>query len=122
MEVKLLEGGIAKLKLRGKRFGTNQTSVYSKSKFQYSIGQKLLAKYPYDIIFTEIIVPIDNFILDFFIPSLKMVIECHGKQHTEHIRHFHKTVKDYHKQQDTDQKKRDWCKLNGFKLIEIYDE
>jgi len=119
MEIKSLNGGTCKLKLR-----TKHLRPYDKSKsiFQYKIGQQLLQEYPHDIIFEEVYVSDEKFILDFFIPSVNVVVECHGKQHTTHIKHFHKTKQDFHKQQDTDQRKRNWCELNGFKLIEIYDE
>ena len=119
MEVQLLNGGTAKLRLNNKRL---RTQGKSKSHFQYSVGQQLVKQYPHDMIFEEVRVPGDGFILDFFIPSVNLVVECHGRQHTEHVKHFHKTKQDFHKQQDTDQKKRDWCELNGYRLIEIYDE
>lgn len=119
MKVRLLKGGTARLRLRNKQLRTKEKS---KSKFQYDIGRQLTELYPHDTIFEEIRVPGEGFILDFFIPSVNLVIECNGLQHREHIKHFHKTKQDFHRQQDTDQKKRDWCKLNGFRLIEIYDE
>jgi len=118
MEIRLLKGGTAKLRLNNKRLRTKEKS---KSQFQYDIGQQLLAQYPHDIIFEEVQIPGDGFILDFFIPALKLVIECHGRQHTEHVKYFHKTKRDFHCQQDVDQKKRNWSKLNGFRLIEIYE-
>lgn len=117
MEIFILNGEKVKLKLRGKHLRSK-----SKSKLQHEIGRQLTEHYPCDTIFEEVIIPGDGFILDFFIPSLCLVIEVHGKQHTEHIKHFHKTKQDFHHQQDVDQKKRDWCELNGFRLLEIYDE
>ncbi len=119
MEVLLLSGGFANLKLRNKRI---RCEYQCRSKFQYEIGQELSRKYPHDIIFEEVIVPIDGFILDFFMPSLSLVVECHGIQHTKHVKHFHKTIKQFHAQQIIDEKKREWCDLNDFKLVEIYDE
>lgn len=119
MEVRLLRGGTTKLRLSNKRL---RAKGKSKSKFQHEIGEQLTEKYPHDVIFEEVRIPGDGFILDFFIPSLDLVVECHGRQHTEHVKHFHKTKQDFHHQQDVDQKKRDWCELNGFRLIEIYDE
>ena len=119
MEVKLLKGGTAHLRLKNKRIRPHGKS---KSQFQYDIGQQLTQQYPHDVIYEEVQIPSDGFILDFFIPSLSIVIECHGKQHTQHVRHFHKTKVDFHHQQDVDQRKRDWCELNGFRLMEIYDE
>jgi very-short-patch-repair endonuclease len=119
MEVQLLKGGTTRLRLRNKRL---RTEGKSKSQFQYRIGQELAKKYPHDTIFEEVRIPKEEFILDFFIPSLSLVVECHGRQHTKHIKHFHKTKKDFHNQQDVDQRKRDWCELNGFLLIEHYHE
>jgi len=119
MEVKLLNGEMANIKFRNKRLRPKSSS---KSLFQYEVGQRLSEQFPHDIIFEEVYIPVEKFILDFFIPSISLVIECHGRQHKEHIKHFHRTKKDFNRQKDTDQRKRDWCKLNGFKLIEIYDE
>jgi len=119
MEIKLLNGQTEKIKLRNK---LRKTDGKSRSKFQAGIYERLLAEYPHDLIFEEVRVLGEGFILDFFIPSLHLVIECHGRQHTRHIKHFHKTKQDFHHQQDIDQKKRDWCLLNNFKLTEIYDE
>lgn len=92
----------------------------SKSKFQYEVGQKLKKEYPHDLIFEEINIPGEGLILDFFIPSINLVVECHGRQHTQHIKHFHKTKRDFHDQQDRDNKKQQWCRLNNFRLIEVY--
>lgn len=119
MEVLSLKGKSITLRLSNKGI---RTRGKSKSQFQYEVGRELTRKYPHDTIYEEVVIPSDKFILDFFIPSLDLVVEVHGKQHTEHIKHFHKTKRDFHKQQDVDQKKREWCKLNGFKLLEIYDE
>ena len=117
MEVFILNGEKVKLKLRGKYLRPE-----SKSKFQHRIGKQLIEYYPHDQIFEEVRVPGERFILDFFIPSVNLVIECNGLQHREHIRYFHKTKQEFHHQQNADQRKRNWCELNGFKLIEIYDE
>lgn len=103
MEVRLLKGGTAKLRLFNKRL---RSKGKSKSKFQYDIGRQLIEQYPHDIIFEEVSIPGDGFILDFFIPSIDLVVECHGQQHNKHIRHFHKTKQEFHKQQDVDQKKK----------------
>lgn len=119
MDVQLLSGGTVRLRLNNKKIRTKERS---KSNFQYKIGQRLVEQYPHDVIFEEVVVKGDGFILDFFIPSLKLVVECNGRQHREQIKFFHRTRRDFHKQQETDQKKRDWCKLNGFKLVEVYDE
>jgi len=117
MIVKLLNGNETRIRLSNKHLRGK-----SKSKFQHDIGKQLAEQYPHDRIYEEVVVGGENFVLDFFIPSIKMVVECHGRQHVYHTRHFHKTVQDFHRQQDTDQRKRDWCELNGFRLVEIYHE
>jgi very-short-patch-repair endonuclease len=119
MEVKLLNGGTIKLRLRNKRF---RIDGKSKSKFQYEIGKQLAEKYPHDIIFEEVFIPIENLIFDFFIPSLRLFIEVQGKQHSQYVKYFHRTKRGFHEQNKRDQRKRDLCKLNGFRLIEVYDE
>ena len=119
MEVKLLKGGTTRLRLGNRIF---RVEGKSRSKFQHEIGVQLATQYPHDIIFEEVGVLGDGFILDFFIPSISLVVECNGRQHSEHIKHFHKTKIEFHKQKDVDQRKRDWCKLNRFRLIEIDDE
>lgn len=119
MEIKLLNGKTAKLNLRG-RYLRNQSG--SKSRFQFDIGQELRNRYPNDIIFEEVPIPGENLVLDFFIPSLRLVVECHGRQHSEHVKFFHVTKKKFHDQQSRDARKKEWCQLNDFKLIEIFDE
>ena len=118
MEVKLTNGKIIRLRLSGKRIDYEP----SKSEFQTKIKHKLITQYPNDLIFEEVYIPGENLILDFFIPSLKLVIECQGKQHYEYISFFHKTKRDFYRHQDRDLKKRAWCQLNNFKLIEILYE
>ncbi len=117
MEIKLLKGGTARLRLNDKRLRTKEKC---RSKFQYEVGQKLREDYPHDLIFEEVQIVGDRLVLDFFIPSMRLVVECHGLQHTEHIKHFHKTKRYFHDQQDRDSKKKEWCKLNNFRLIEVF--
>lgn len=119
MKIKLLNGGTANLILKKYRFNFAKKS---KSKFQRRIWLKLREEFPFDIIFEEVVILKEGFILDFFIPSAKIVVECQGTQHKEHIKFFHNFKRDFHNQLDRDRRKREWCELNKFKLIEIdYD-
>lgn len=117
MIVKLSNGDTTKINLR--KYLLKDT--YEKSKFQTNIGKELKKEYPLDNIYTEVYVPIEKFYLDFFIPSRSLVIECQGRQHKEHIKFFHKTKIAFREQQNRDLRKIDWCLLNNFKLVEIYD-
>lgn len=105
------------VKLHGKRLRSVECC---KSGFQYEVGRSLLQHYPHNIIFEEVYIPVDKMFLDFFIPSLSIVVECHGEQHVKHIKFFHATKKDFNDQRDKDQRKRDFCEINNLKLIEVY--
>lgn len=114
MKIFILDGTEVTLKLRGRYLRHK-----SRSEFQHNVGKQLKKQYPHDRIFEEIFIPKENLVFDFFIPSLCLVVECMGTQHSRHIKFFHKTKQQFHQQQDRDQRKRDLCKLNGFKLVEI---
>lgn len=58
---------------------------------------------------------------DFFLPSKGILYEAHGRQHTEHIRFFHKTKFDFVRAQHNDRIKLDWCAQNDVELIAIYE-
>lgn len=113
MKFKSLNDKEINVSLRGKRFNGED----SKSKFQLTIGKKLLKQYKGDIIYTEIFIPIERLFLDFFIPNRRLVIEVDGVQHQRYVKFFHKTITEFNKQQDIDRRKSEWCKLNGLKLI-----
>ena len=56
-------------------------------------------------------------LLDFFIPSLSLVIEVHGQQHYEFCKFFHKTKAGFLTAKKRDFIKEDWCELNSIELI-----
>ncbi len=117
MKVKLLDGSTAEIQLRNYVYNPK---VETRSKFQTKVGRQLSEQFPHDIIFGEVRIPRENLILDFFIPSVSMAVECQGEQHFRQIKHFHGTKKIFHEQQQRDERKRQWCELNGIKLIEIH--
>lgn len=55
--------------------------------------------------------------LDFFIPTLMLGIEVHGRQHYEFCKFFHKTMAGFLQSNKRDFIKEDWCGLNGIELI-----
>ena len=55
--------------------------------------------------------------LDFFIPSLMLGIEVHGRQHYEFCKFFHKTMAGFLQSNKRDFIKEDWCELNDIELI-----
>lgn len=60
---------------------------------------------------------------DFFIPSLRILIEVHGEQHYEFNAHYHKNRLDFLLAQNRDRQKQYWCELNNITYIELpYNE
>lgn len=55
--------------------------------------------------------------LDFYIPSIRLAIEVHGKQHYEFCPFFHKSKADFVKGLARDEDKIEWCKLNNINII-----
>ena len=95
---------------------------HSKSNFQQMIATKLQEIYPLRIILEEVTIPETRLKLDFFIPSLKIAIECQGKQHTEFIPHFHKTIIGFINQQRRDSLKQKFCVQNNITFVEIFQD
>lgn len=59
-----------------------------------------------------------NLRFDFFLPDYKCCIEYNGKQHYEEVKYFG-GKENLETQQKRDNIKRQWCKENNIKLIEI---
>lgn len=57
--------------------------------------------------------------LDFYIPSIKLAIEVHGKQHYEFCPFFHRSRAEFLKGQTRDEDKIAWCELNHITLITL---
>ena len=57
---------------------------------------------------------------DFYISRFNLLIEYQGIQHEKFIPVFHKTMKDFLKQQEHDRRKREYAKNNNINLLEIW--
>lgn len=55
---------------------------------------------------------------DFFIPSLKIIIEVHGEQHYKKT-FFHNSKLDFIQSKSRDERKKEWCNLNNIDYIEL---
>ena len=60
-----------------------------------------------------------NLELDCFCPSLNIGCEYNGVQHYKYTPYFHKNKEAFRNQQYRDYMKRELCKKNGIKLIEV---
>lgn len=58
-------------------------------------------------------------VIDFYIPSKNLWIECNGPQHYRYVNKFQKTKEEFEDQLQRDQDVRDYCDINGINLIEI---
>ena len=56
---------------------------------------------------------------DFYLPDYNTLIECQGQQHEEWIETWI-TKDNFELIKIHDQRKKDYCKRNGIKLIEIW--
>lgn len=60
-----------------------------------------------------------NLELDFYIPSKKIAVEYHGRQHYEYVKMFHKSERDLHYQKWKDNFKINACDAAGIYLITV---
>lgn len=81
--------------------------------------------FPSDTILNEISLPgagnklTKTLYADILLPARKLVVEVHGEQHYKWVPHFHNTKKEFLISQMRDVRKKEWCELNGFTLIEL---
>jgi hypothetical protein len=59
--------------------------------------------------------------LDFFLPRRMLAIEVQGAQHFTCVAHFHGGVAGFRKQRERDARKREFCEVNGIRLVELKD-
>lgn len=57
--------------------------------------------------------------LDFYINTIKTVIEVHGSQHYKFNTLFHNSIQDFVNQRKRDAMLVEWCELNNFNYIEL---
>jgi len=56
---------------------------------------------------------------DFYLPQFNVCIECDGIQHREYTPGLHRSIEDFHRQIEYDQRKEKFCKEKGIRLIRI---
>ena len=54
---------------------------------------------------------------DFYVPSRKLIVEVHGRQHYEFNEFYHKTKQGYQKSRARDRDKIKWCNLNEIDIV-----
>ena len=96
----------------------------ARSKLHQRAKNVLQESFPRDILYEEVPLPgsshgsVRNILrADFFLSSLSLVVEVHGRQHYEFVKHFHNNRLDYFRSQKRDRDKQEWCDINSFSLI-----
>jgi hypothetical protein len=113
--------------LEGKTFSWNLSKYIGKkstdaSKLHISTRNFLTELWPAILILEE--VTICNLMkLDFYIPSLKIAIECQGEQHLVYTLFYHGIHKqNFYRSRNRDNNKAKFCELNNIKLIYFFDD
>ena len=57
--------------------------------------------------------------IDIAVPDAHLAVEYNGVQHYAYSRFFHKSKKDFEYSKIRDDRKRIWCKKNGYTLVEV---
>lgn len=88
----------------------------------------LKERYPNDRILEELVLPgtktstrKSTLKADFFIPVRGLIVEVHGRQHTEFNNFFFANKMEFYKAQARDKDKKTWCDLNELTLIELFE-
>jgi hypothetical protein len=118
MKFKTLNGREVVCEVSQQRF-PQRSRESCRSQGQFHLGQQLRALYKSAAILEEFSIPGSKLSLDFYIPAFRVAFEFQGEQHDQFNAFFHKDKTDFVKQSQRDQNKKDWCKLNSIKLIEI---
>ena len=102
----------------------------SKPRANASKGHRLAIKIIREIlpstkIMEEVSVKISNVqkarqYLDIYLPDRDLVVEVHGRQHSEYVPHFHGTKRNFLRCQAADRAKNLWCELNDLELVELF--
>ncbi len=121
MKFKTLNGREVACEVSQQRYPM-RASENCRSAGQYHLGQQLKNLYTSAAILEEFSIPGSKLSLDFYIPSFRVAFEFQGEQHDAFNPFFHKDKNDFAKQSQRDQNKKDWCKLNSIKLIEIREQ
>ncbi len=86
-----------------------------------SVQQTLKEIFPNTRIKEEYYVNYDGqkLFFDFHIPTLSIVVEVQGVQHTEFNKHFHGSAENFKESKKRDRLKSEWCHLNDVTLVYV---
>ena len=120
MQVSDLDGNIYKWKTSASLAMTNN----SRPRSQLHLTARSLLKncYPTVLLCEEVPVRLrqtKKVFVDFYINTIKTVIEVHGAQHYSFNSLYHTCAQDFISQKQRDRELEEWCVLNGLIYIEL---
>lgn len=120
MKVKGLNGREYQWKLNNKQVVAETRPRSSGHKLARELLKQL---FPFEVALEEVTIPgcETAMYFDFVVVRQKLVVEVQGEQHRTYNPHFHRNPMGFVKQRRRDQAKRDWCAINGLKLVELHD-
>jgi hypothetical protein len=119
MKFKKLNGQFTYKNIQKNRIKWDDKSL---SKFQRKVKLFFKQFWYYDVCYEEMPLAGTRLRLDMFNASEHIGVEIHGSQHGKFNPFFHNNDRGkFLDQIHRDLKKLEWCEINGFKLIEIFD-
>ena len=120
MKIRDLDGNIHTWKIEGMTVRSNEQRPRS----QLHKNARLLLRtlYPTLQISEEVSVTLRHgkkVFLDFYINTIKTVVEVHGSQHYKFNSLYHSCAQDFLNQKKRDGDLQDWCSLNNLNYIEL---
>jgi len=103
-------------------YATKANDTRPRSKLHLMAKNILVELFPTVQILEEVAVPItrnERLFFDFYINTLKLVVEVHGQQHYKFNTLFHTSAQDFTNQRKRDSRKREWCEYNNIAYIEL---
>jgi hypothetical protein len=119
MNIVDLDGNFHKWSLKGY---IAKGTLSNKSSLHLAARELIRGKFPTFQILEEVPIPVrksEILYLDFYLPLSKICIEVHGEQHYEFSAFFHGNRLNFFKHKKRDRDKKEWCNLNGIKVIEL---
>jgi hypothetical protein len=124
MKTRGLDGQIHNWKLHGYVVRANESRP--RSKLHLKARTILKDIFPTVQVLEEVAAPItrtEKLFFDFYLNTVKLVVEVHGQQHYKFNTLFHTSAQDFANQRKRDRRKAEWCEYNNITYIELpYNE
>ena len=124
MKIRGLDGQVHNWKLHG--YVVRASESRPRSKLHLKARSILKDIFPTVQILEEVAAPItrtEKLFFDFYINTVKLVVEVHGQQHYKFNTMFHTSAQDFANQRKRDRRKAEWCEYNNITYVELpYNE